>query len=338
MVTQSGCQIFQRFRSSQPRIPVAFEQAPSGEQLVSHLNSRAAQVRQLKTNVRVSMDGIPTLRGTLAVERPNRLRLKAGLMGVSEMGVDVGSNDDVFWIWTRASLPGETPALYYSTHEGYRRSAIQNALPIEPAWLIDSLGLVEFLPGDRHEGPFPREDGRVEIRTYRNSSSGSGIRTCVIDPRTGVVVQQSIYDASGRRIAYVNSTSYKPYPELGISLPHQMVLNVDQPGTGQTLSLVVDAEDFELNALYGDSARLFGMPQPSDIPLIDISKAVAPDSGTTRPVAVQPQQGYLPPASRSFARGTYAPVNNDPANQGPANRGPVVAQWQPVSSPAPQQR
>ena len=270
LATQTGCQIFQRFRAK-PQAPVVFHQAPNQQQVFTHLKTQSEKVKQLKTNVRVSVDGLPTLRGTLTIERPNRLRLKAGLLGVTEMGVDVGSNDDFFWVWTKTALPGETPTLMYANHEAFKNSPVQKSLPLEPSWIIDALGFVEFGPDEHHEGPFQRNDGRYEIRSYRQSPSGPTARISVIDPKYGWISQQAMYDSTGRRVAYVDSIQHKTYPDLGISLPQRFEIHVFQPN-GQRMKLVVDADDYTINSLYGDPEKLWAMPNPQDVPKVDLSQ------------------------------------------------------------------
>lgn len=270
--TQPGCQIFQQFRQGSEKAPAVFEnQQPDLNQVIANLQQQSERVRQVRAEVRVAMDGVPgRLRGTLHVERPDRLRLKAGLLGISEIGVDVGSNEEAFWIWSRANLPGQPPALYYARHEEYRHSDLQEMIPLEPNWIIDALGFVQFDPGDRHEGPFRRPDGRMEIRTYHQSANQQ-VRVTVIDPKQGWINQQAIYNREGRLIAFVDSIEHEYYPAAKVSLPQRIVIHVFQPD-GQKIKLSVDAEEYSLNALYGDPDRLWTMPQPVDVRKIDLTQ------------------------------------------------------------------
>lgn len=272
--SQTGCQILGRFRADREVAPIVFQQVPDQQQLLAHLNGQAEKVKQLKTNVRVSVDGMPTLRGSLVLERPQRLRLKAGLLGVSEMGIDVGSNDDGFWVWTKASLPGEKPAIYFASHEAYQNSPIRKALPFDPAWIIDALGFIEFSPTDQHEGPFQRSDGRYEIRSYIQTPAGPTARISVVDAKHGWIVQQAIYDSTGRCVAYVDSIKYKLYPLAEVSLPQRIEIHVFQPD-GRDMKLVVDADDYTINTLYGDPAKMWAMPNPPDVPMIDLAQVTA---------------------------------------------------------------
>ncbi len=271
LATQTGCQLFARFGQRTPMAPVVFQNTPSKEQLLQTLNAQASSVRQLSTNVKVSMDGMPKLRGTLQMERPGRLRLKAGLMGVSELGVDVGSNDQRFWVWVRASIPGERPAIYFANHAQWQNSPIQRSLPLDPAWLIDGIGLVDFKSNEIHEGPFVDADGRLKLITVRQTGSGRQTRVTLIDPRSARIEQQAVYDAGNRLLAYTNSTDYRVNQDTGVSLPHRIEMHVYQDG-GQEMKMVVDAGDYSINALYGDPEKMWAMPTPADVPAVNLAE------------------------------------------------------------------
>lgn len=295
VVSQTGCQIFGRFRSqNRTRIPVAFDSQPTKEDLIRHISEQSAKLGRLQSDVRVSIDGMPNLRGTLAIERPNRLRLKAGILGVEAVGVDVGSNEQQFWVLSRASLPGQPPALYFANHADYKQSGWKNLVPLEPQWLIDAIGMVSFNPADQHEGPFQRTDGRVEIRSFQPTATGTRTRICVIDPRYGWVNQQAYYDSSGRRVAYTNAVKHTYVADLGVALPEQVQLHVYQPN-GQELKLVVDATDYK--PLFSNSDTVWQMPQPEDVQVVDLSKV------STEPLQ---QQGVTPSSSGRVPQ-TYRP-------------------------------
>ena len=74
LASQTGCQLFARFGKRIPVAPVVFQNTPTKEQLIQALNAQSSAVRQLSTNVKVAMDGMPKLRGTLQMEQPGRMR------------------------------------------------------------------------------------------------------------------------------------------------------------------------------------------------------------------------------------------------------------------------
>ncbi len=309
LLSQTGCQVFNRFHA-QSSAPVVFQSAPNQYDLLQHLQAQSDRVQQVEADVKVSMDGMPSLRGTMAIERPDNLRLKAGLMGLTEMGVDVGSNEELFWVWSKVATVNNPSAIYYARHADYQASSMRQAIPLEPQWIIDALGLINFSPADQHTGPFLRQDGQLEIRSTILTAQGPTIRVCVIEPRRGFVTQQSFYDRQNQLVAYVNSSGHDYDSATGVSLPRRIELFVRQPD-GETMKLAIDANSYRVNSIYGDRARLWSMPNPGDVQMINIASvttapAGASAQGGSREAAAYPsrtsyQTGYgdsLNPASR----------------------------------------
>ena len=281
LLPSTGCQLFNRFRAAPERSsPVAFTQIPTKEQVISHLVDQASRVEQLQSDVKVSVAGMPALRGTLAVEKPDRLRMNAGLLGVTELGIDVGSNQEVFWFWSKVAAGTQGPAIYYARHDEYQSSMLQRVLPIEPSWLIDSLGLMQFDSQDQIEGPFQRPDGRLEFRTVRSIGGQKTTRKTVVDRKYGWVVQQSIYDAKGKLLAYANSKEHEHYPEYQISLPGLIAITAFNPD-GSQMTISITASRYRINSIFGDPDKLWNMPTPGDVPQINL--ATLSDVNTSSP-------------------------------------------------------
>ncbi len=282
MALGGGCAI-QSLYQRPAALPEALPSTPDGQQLLEQVNRNAAAVKQLQSNVRVAMDGLPSVKGTLVLERPKRLRLRVGFLGMTENGIDVGSNDDVFWIWNKSSIGGQTPAIYYAKHRDYANSRLQQSVQLQPQWIIDSLGLIELDPAAIAHGPQLRADGRYEIRTEIFSPRGLMHRITVVDPRYGWVVQQSVYDANQRLVAWANSTKYRYYPEHQASLPQHIALHVYDP-SGEEMTLTVQVLSHRLNEWWLDDS-IWEMPQPPDVPRIDLTQvAVQPATPTAMPM------------------------------------------------------
>ncbi|MDG1875421.1 MAG: hypothetical protein P8J27_16020 [Mariniblastus sp.] len=274
--TQSGCQIFRKFGGEQTRIPVQFEQPPSQVQLLESLAARTAKIKQLDSRVAVKLAGVPTkIKGTLQVEFPNRMRMKAGVMGASEMGVDVGSNEQEFWIWSKVALPRQPPALYHANHAAFQQSPIRQTIPLDPKWLIEAIGMVQFSPTDVHYGPQLDAEGRMKLYTVHQTASGPVTRATLLSASSGLVEQQAIYDSKNRLIAYSNSTQYKNYPEYQISLPHRIELFMIQPD-GQEMKMGIDLGAYSIDSLYGNANRMWAMPDPEGVSKIDLTKMSNP--------------------------------------------------------------
>ncbi len=271
LATVSGCAQFRTMLTPPPPAPVVFQGLPTSDQLMATIAFNSRAVQQLECDVKVTMDGLPTgASGTLLVERPDRLRLKVGVLGMTDSGIDIGNNEELFWVFNKSSFGGQTPAIYFARHAEFRDSAMQQSLQLQPQWLIDALGLLELDSTVRLEGPFQRHDGFLELRAMTATSGGEMNRVLVIDPRHGWILQQAIYDPGQRLVAWSKSTRFRYYPDHQASLPGHVELNLVSPDR-QTTRLAVTLHSHNINRLYVDPAVTWQMPQPADVPRIDLS-------------------------------------------------------------------
>jgi len=294
LTLSAGCQVMNQFRRAPVSQPVMVAAPQSLDDLIAGLNLRSARVRQVKTSVRVAAAGTPGLRGDLLVERPNRLRLQAGLMGMTDAGFDLGSNDEAFWIWQKISTPGQPETFYFARHLDYQHSQLKQQLQMQPLWLVDGLGLVEFSPTDKHEGPVLRSDGRIEIKSYSTGTGSFDARKVVVDPRTLEVQQIAYYDRQLRCVGWINSIEYERYDEYETSLPRRIEIHVTPPD-GQPMQLTVQASKYSINSIYGDPDRLWQMPRAEGVRQIDLSQGIAMDPviGTSDRQALRSESPWI---------------------------------------------
>lgn len=341
----ANAQWFKGFRrQAAPAIPTAFTGMPTQQQLLQRLAAQTAMVRQVDASVTVAIPGAPKLRGTIQIERPLRLRLKAGVLGVDQMGVDVGSNDELFWIWTRAAIGGQAPTLMYAFHEQFKRStgSVRQAIPLEPNWLINALGLVEFSKDDFHEGPLLTPQGRLKLITVSNADAGRQYRITLIDATRGLIEQQSIYDENRNLIAYTNSTGYKFYPQHNVSLPNEIEMHL-YTSDGHEQELTVTTNGFNINSLFGDPQRMWTMPQPSNVQKIDLSQVGGqpqprtPQPPTSLPSTTAPSSTVPPYPAFPTPQPSYRSTPARPASTSTAPRlqpSPTNGNWHPPSQPS----
>lgn len=266
---------FKKFRFQQPAVPVAYEKAPSKLSLIGDLNARVTRVRQLSASATIKVKDVPSkIRGTLQVELPDRMRLKAGLMGVSELGIDAGSNSSEFWIWSKFPLPNQPPAMYFASHEEFQKSRIRQQLPIEPQWLIDAIGLVGLDPQGQHVGPFEtQQPGWMELYSVLQTPGGEKqYRKLLIGSRTGLVEQTTIYDARKNVIAYANASRFRYFEEFEISLPQRIDFFVPD-GNGQyTTMLEVELSSYSINSLFGDPQKMWSRPEAAGSQQVNLGR------------------------------------------------------------------
>ncbi len=279
-----------------PLAPVAFVGTPTLPQVMQTVNANTQRVQQLHTETAsVSTPGFPPLRATLSVERPRRFRLRGKLFGPE---LDMGSNDEVFWFWAR--ITGQ-PAVLFARHDQFAQSQAQQMLPIEPAWIVDALGLMKLDPGMQHDGPFPKGNGQIEVRSQIRGSRGVVTRTLVIDPTYGWIVEQHITDANNRLLASALASNHRFYPEYGVSLPHR----VEVRAPAANLTFQIEVGHYFINRPVEDPLEMWSLPEIAGQTPINLSNVSGGQGGgahTGVPNYGQPLPPSYPPDPRTGFR------------------------------------
>ncbi len=260
----SGC--FPPFVRQAPQpLPPAFPSPPTLEQLIGTVNANASRISSLESRATIRVMGV-SLKGDLAVEQPRRFRIRAKFMGLPGTGIDIGSNDETFWMFTEQNRP---PGVYVVRHDQFAQSSANQFLPVSGDWLIDALGVVDLEPGGEHNGPYQRVPGKIEIHTRLPSASGDLTKITVIDERYGWVLEQQIID-QGQVVASSVASQHRFYPEHGVSLPqHVDIQIISKLLSKQALS--IDLGPYRINQLAGNRDQLWAIPQPEGIPIIDLA-------------------------------------------------------------------
>ena len=243
--------------------------SPALTQLIKTLNARANAVKQLNAPVTIKIPGAPKIKGSLQVEFPKRMRLKAGVLGVSEMGVDAGSNEQRFWVWSKMSLPGSPAAMYFADHAQYQNSQARNQIPLQPDQIINALGLVTLDPNGQHYGPFAEGKKYVRLYTIENVNGMQETRVLLINAATAAVEQTSVYDQNNKLVAYANASKFKKAGQNNITLPQKIEIHVAQPSQ-EDFVLKVDIGSYSLNSLYGDPQQMWAMPEARNVQRVDL--------------------------------------------------------------------
>ena len=251
-----------------PPAPEVLMAGCSLDQVLAAVNQNSSRILSFQTNdasITVpGMPGLPLLRGNIAAQRPGRVRLQAST-ALTGPEVDLGSNDELFWFWVKRNEP---PALYFSRHDQFVGSAAQQLMPIEPQWLLDALGMMQFSATDTHQPPLPHSDGTIEIRSVIQTRGGTMSKNTVIDARRAWVLEQHVYDPTGTLLASAIAKSHRYYPDVGVSLPQEVELRLP----AMQMSLSIDVGNVALNRIV-DSPNLWTLPAMSGYTQVDLGSA-----------------------------------------------------------------
>lgn len=237
------------------------------QEAIQVVNAQTRGINRIESStakLSVTIPGIPlpSLTTRIAVERPKRLRLVSTLLGSEE--IDIGSNDDHFWFWVRLNSP---KAVYYSKHQDYWYSPLRRQVPLDPSWLMESMGLGVFQPNDQHVSIKRIQGGRLEIRTIRQTPVDRQYKITRIDANMGWVLEQHLFDGEGKPIASTTTGNHITDPYTGSVLPKRIHLRWPATKMGLKLSL----GNVELNSDQAHGLEIWSMPHKPDYPMQNLA-------------------------------------------------------------------
>lgn len=265
MLVGSGASCPRAFRRGQVAnpAPIVFLESPSLAEITRVINENTSRVYQLQTtSATLSASGVPSLRTSLALELPRRLRIRAGIGLGTEL--DLGSNDEMFWMWAKRNDP---PAVYVARHSQFQSAAAGRILPVPPSWFIDALGLLTLDPNATHDGPFLKQPGQLEIRSTLAGTGEPLYRTLVVDAQYGWILEQHLLDGRGQLLASAVATQHRHDPVNNISLPRKITVSLPPA----ELNFTLQVEDYLVNQLQGDPLELWAVPRLDGYPFVDLN-------------------------------------------------------------------
>ncbi len=280
-----------------PNTPCRLSKTPTVEEIASHINENADKIHGWRASgVSIQASGVPVrLSGNFFVEEKQRLRLEVTSMMGKE--VDLGSNDEQFWLWMRprGKMP---PAVYYAAHENIDIARQNMPMPFEPGWLMEALGI---RPMSTDNVQLEGEPGNAAIRLVSQHQMPDGQlikKVVVVHGCHGYVMEHSTYDDRGQPIVRARLQDYRLDPESGAVLPHHVKLDWPQA----EMSLAMDLGHIDVNP-PSFPPTVWEMPQIPGSQMVDLGD---PRLNGGQQYATRPRRP--PPASTTIAAGPAAPV------------------------------
>jgi hypothetical protein len=245
---------------------------------VTAVNANTQRVQTLQSQgAMLSIPGVPSVGAEIAIERPRKLRMKAGtqLLGPE---LDLGSNNELFWLWA-ARMPD--PSVFFARHDQFAASRARQMLAVEPAWLIEALGLVEIDPASVIEGPHADTGDRLKLRTTLSTAGGQHTRLLVLHNKYAWVLEQHVYDEQGQLVASANSGHEYRVDAVAAEEDRR----ADAAGL---LRLQLDVDRWNINQPLNDPQATFELPRsPSRLSFVDLA-----DPASCRPSAAYPRGNH----------------------------------------------
>jgi hypothetical protein len=261
----SACSSVRTFLPQQAPVCVLPPNA-SYTQIVNHLNAQTEgvygwQSSSVKIRAR-QKGGIPvSLSAMLAVEQPQRFRLVAS----SPLGpeVDFGSNDERFWFWVKRS---DQKNIFTVRHDQYEAMGSQLNIPFEPGWLLEALRVVPLNEKELSIQKEGQNSPNVKLISDRLLPNGKLVqKIIVVNLCTGNIIEQSLYDSQGQRIATATLGEYRTCGATNALLPH--VIKLDWPQAGIVMTMTMS----QISVNPGVPSDVWGLPQIPGYPVLDLA-------------------------------------------------------------------
>ena len=278
LLTLPGCMSLRGMGGFAARDPMAGaprlrnHENPAKEELVAHLNRNTEKLECWRANsVKIHTNAI-MLSGTLAVERGRRVRLLVS----SPLGneVDLGSNDERFWLWSKRM----EPEFVTCRHENLDAARQALGVPFEPEWLMEALGVA---PIPSSGVTMELDPARTQARLVQHITSAHGKplrRVMVVDMKKGhcVVVEHSLYDNFAQPLAIAKLSGHRPDKETGIVMPHRVSLDWPQ----QRMQMTMDLGKVQVNPTSIPS-EIFQMPHMANCEVVNLDEHFRNDRTAT---------------------------------------------------------
>jgi hypothetical protein len=160
-----------------------------------HMNTRNELIKNIcYPNILMQTDEIKfvaELKSTLVYEKELKFRMMVwSILGKES---DIGSNDDIFWFWSKRMTP---PALFYAKHEDLHKTRLKT--PFHPSWMKDLVGIN---PVDSTDASIFAQGSYLVVAKFQLSVMGEPIvRMYLIDPARMAYVGHYIFKTSGELV------------------------------------------------------------------------------------------------------------------------------------------
>lgn len=261
------------------------------DQLVTYLNERSARIQSLNYgDVRLvaSDHGVPlpALRGSMAATQPRNFRM-TGTGGAMGAKVDLGSNDQQFWVYFDA--PTVKPMFVFASHSDFDagKAKLPGGIPFEPDWVMQALGMTTLPPNNQYTAPEPDQKARTyTLRWPTTMPNGTSVIKEIVfdgDAATGTKPQvkrhvirdtknKVICSAEIKQAKTVSLSTTDPRTGLPQSVQHPtlMVLRWDE----QKFEMELELKTGKVNDPPTDEAarRLFTRPNIAGTTPIDLAR------------------------------------------------------------------
>lgn len=253
-----------------PRVPCALPADSTAAEVVEFLNANTARVHAWRADhVSISSRGTPfSANASLVVEAPRNFRLRVdSTFGPPE--VDIGSNEDRFWVWNRRA---EEKCVAVAYHDGESVERSRFPIPFDPDWIMQALGVVPVDPASVALEPGPAGSRTARLVSDTFSPEGDPVRKVImVDLCHGLILEHALFDENRQLIARARLSGHFRDKQSGGVLPAQIDLDWPQAQLAMTMRLGKPPAAIVVNPPRF-SEGTWAVPQIGEFPIIELNQ------------------------------------------------------------------
>jgi hypothetical protein len=318
--------------------PLAAKSQPSIalDAMIDRHNQNARKLESLQAETSVSFkgeDGGGGTHGHMAMERPRNFKMD--LRAVTRSVVDVGSNDEEFWVWS-SKFPEK--AIYVGHYD--ETGSLPAELALQPEWIVEALGVREITREERGRTTLAKGETAETQILVEQRISGNGRPTTkktVVDRRTGRILEHRFYSADGQLLAKAATSDYRAVrrPENDprgeestaaadtVVLPHTINLTATPPGQ-KAFQMDILLSSIQVNPAFTDANRqaFFTVPNKPGYKVVNLNEEFESRAASTTVRSTRP----APPTRRArIELGDPEPLGIDGASRTAKEPEPLAA-------------
>lgn len=285
----AGCAWLERLkgeRKDSDTIQVGEIQSTTAPELVGYLNRESAHLKTVRytevaIDVQVSGKSYSLNDSFLVCAKPRNLLLSGGKIVMSDI-VNLGSNDNEFWMYSR--FPD--PTYVYCSHNDFQQGRGQLPFSFDPDWALQALGMATYDPNAPYKVETDYKNAEHLLTSDTTTPQGKPVRKMTVfsagqeKGKRPQVKRHLILDPAGKTIATAEvkevttvvvgldpQTKQKVYTNVPtrvvLSWPEQkfrMEMRMQPPKVNEQLT------DAEMN-------KLFTKPRMGDVEPINLAEA-----------------------------------------------------------------
>jgi hypothetical protein len=274
-LTASGCTWLSKIYSRDPfspKSPCALPPEASKEELVSYLNKNIladggrAGLTSWRSRAKVRAKAMPVgVDAEIALSAPRNLRLRVYEPLSNNALMDMGSNDQQFWLWSKE----QKQEVVTCHHEDFATAIteLRMPLPFHPDWMMEVFGVVPYDPSEfKVEHPFEKGP-LVDLVAQRFGPNGEPVsRVIRIDACHGIVREHQLRRQDGSVIARALLSNHFKEPTSQLIVAKQVRL--EWPDLDEFI--VLTFHEIDVNPQMAEESSLWTVPSPPGSQLVDL--------------------------------------------------------------------